>query len=216
MSEFTRLLHKLKSKTKPGFAVECVFGFSECPAEAKYAILDTYSTHEEADAKAKQLSYECGHKYLTYRARPMGTFHSVITATPSTTVFTTDMKEMDAQYEERLKREHQLTVKEEEKKALIAAHLAESSVPGSPAHFVKLVYQAFKLDGEIKSTAEQLSTMTKEMTELERELASASASAPAPDAAPGWKEYATVFLTKMDEVQLLEPMMSWFKARHLE
>ena len=212
MSDFMTTIQTLNRISHLGgikWVVECVFGDIDHPDQSMYNIINVYTSRDEAEQCAKDLSYSHGHQFLTFRSRPTGLFRPMVEPR-APTVFTTEMRDLDDKYATRLRREHELQVAETTRRDKIQAHLTKSSVSETPENYTRLVYQAYTREISIVSDKKRLEENTTVLDQLMSELVTQHELQP--ELQKSWLSYAHDFLETTGELSLFEKLKDWYAA----
>lgn len=212
ISDFMTKIRALNGVAHVGgikWVVECVFGDIDHPDQSMYNIINVYTSRDEAEQCAKDLSYSHGHQFLTFRSRPTGLFRPMVEP-HAPTVFTTEMRDLDDKYATRLRREHELQALETTRRDKISAHLAKSSVSETPENYTRLVYQAYTRAMSIISDKKRLEENTAALTQLMSELVTQHELQP--ELSTSWLSYAHDFLEATGESSMFEKLKDWYAS----
>lgn len=160
MDNFRIILENLRNESDRAWIVEAVFSDQSNPSDDLYSTLTVCKTKDEADAKASELCSTYGHPFLTYRARPFGTFRPYVDFKPSSTVYKCDDEKLNSAYEARIKRNHEFKRQEEKRREAMELQDKDSMTAGTVQHFCRAIYTCFFSSMRIQSLSEDLKNST--------------------------------------------------------
>lgn len=188
--------------------VECIFSCPQNVSDSMYTTIAIYDTEFDAQSSARQLSYDNGHKFLSFRARPTGLFRKFDEKDDVNILYTTEQKDLDTQYETRLKQQHHLKIIENQKRQALDNYLNKSIVPNTVEYYTRLIYLCTSQFREIEHLNKQLLHISDAYTTSLTELTNQTFHHP--HLKNEWFAYATTYLEATFNSAYLSSLNEWY------